>query len=303
MEGVPDVLDFPRDVQPILDRHCVECHHADRAEGDVDLSGDRTPLYTTSYWTMFVHGLVTDARNQHGNRPPRSVGSSASRLMELIDGSHYGAKPSPRERTTVRLWIESGAVYPGTYGALGSGMYPVKFPAEAIRRRCASCHAATTETYRNPKPGAFYYQFGRRGPPQPLLDDLDDIILIRHLAYFQLGESALYQSMCNLDRPAGSLLLRAPLARAAGGLERCGHAVFEQTSDVDYQQILAAIETASAALRQHKRFDLPGFRPNRFYVREMQRFGVLPGDLPPDAPVDVHATDRAYWAAFIHRPR
>ncbi len=24
--GVPDVFDFPRDIQPILDRHCVRCH-------------------------------------------------------------------------------------------------------------------------------------------------------------------------------------------------------------------------------------------------------------------------------------
>ena len=26
-EDVPDVLDFPRDVQPILDRHCLGCHY------------------------------------------------------------------------------------------------------------------------------------------------------------------------------------------------------------------------------------------------------------------------------------
>ena len=23
---MPDVFDFPRDIQPILDKHCVECH-------------------------------------------------------------------------------------------------------------------------------------------------------------------------------------------------------------------------------------------------------------------------------------
>ena len=34
--GVPDVLDFPRDIQPILDRHCVECHRPDRREGGRD---------------------------------------------------------------------------------------------------------------------------------------------------------------------------------------------------------------------------------------------------------------------------
>ncbi|MFH1269420.1 MAG: hypothetical protein ABIK89_27155, partial [Planctomycetota bacterium] len=61
---MPDVLDFSRDIQPILDRHCVECHNADRFDGGVDLSGDMTPLYTTSYWTMFTHALVSDGRNQ-----------------------------------------------------------------------------------------------------------------------------------------------------------------------------------------------------------------------------------------------
>ena len=37
IEDVPGVLDFPRDIQPILDKHCVECHNADRCEGKVDL--------------------------------------------------------------------------------------------------------------------------------------------------------------------------------------------------------------------------------------------------------------------------
>jgi len=297
---VPDVLDFPRDIQPILDKHCVACHHPDRREGGVDLCGDRTPMYTTSYWTMFVHGLVSDGRNMHGNRPPRSVGSSASRLMTLIDGSHYGAKLAPREKTTVRLWIESGATYPGTYAALGSGTSTVRFPEATMRRRCASCHTATKPTYRNPKKGAFYFQFGRREPPQPLLTDPDDIILIRHLAYFQLGESPLYQSLCNLDRPEKSLLLRAPLAGRSGGLQLCGSPVFEDTSDPEYREILAAIQDAATRLAVHKRFDMPRFRPNRFYIREMQHFGVLPKELPDDAPVDVYAVDRAYWETFHH---
>jgi hypothetical protein len=252
-------------------------------------------MYTTAYWTMFVHDLVSDGRNKYGNRPPRTIGSSASRLLKLMEGTHYGAKPSPTELTIVRLWIESGATYPGTYGALGSGMYPVAFPEATLRRRCASCHTATKPTYRNPKKGAFYFQFGRREPPQPLLTDINDIILIRHLAYFQPGESPLYQSLCNLDRPGKSLLLQAPLSNQAGGLERCGAPVFESTADPDYQEMLRAIQDAAARLAKNKRFDLPGFRPNRFYIREMQHFGILPRDLPEDAPLDTHAVDRAYW--------
>ncbi len=63
-DGIPDVIDFPRDVQPILDRHCVKCHSADRFDGKVDLSGDKTPTYTMSYWTMQTRRLVVDGRNR-----------------------------------------------------------------------------------------------------------------------------------------------------------------------------------------------------------------------------------------------
>lgn len=298
---IPEILDFPRDVQPILDRHCARCHNPDQRDGEVDLSGQRTPYFTTAYWTMFSHSLVVDGRNGAGNRPPRTIGSSASRLMQLIDGSHYAAKLSAHERTLVRLWIESGAAYPGTYGALGSGIYPVNYPEATMRRRCGSCHQATKPPYRNPKPGAFYFQFGPREPPQPLLTDIYDIILIRHLAYYQLGEAPLHQALCNLDRPEKSLLVRAPLSRQAGGLQRCGQPVFADQADADYREILAAIQAAAAQLTEHKRFDMPGFRPNRFYIRELQLFGILPRDLPATLPVDTYATDRAYWATFQHR--
>ena len=63
---MPDVFDFTRDIQPLLDRHCVACHSADRRDGGVDLSGDLTPLYSTSYWTMFTEALVFDGRNGPG---------------------------------------------------------------------------------------------------------------------------------------------------------------------------------------------------------------------------------------------
>jgi hypothetical protein len=294
-EGLPDVFDFTRDVQPVLDRHCVKCHNPDRRDGGVDLSGDMTPLYTTSYWTMCTDSLVSDGRNQSGNRPPHTIGSGASRLMKLLDGSHYDARPSPQERALVRLWIDTGATYPGTYGALGSGMFPVELPHDAFRRRCAECHTAAKPSYRNVKQGAFYYQFGAREPPQPLLTSIQDIILIRHLAYFRLGESRLYQAYCNLSRPEKSLFLLAPLAKASGGLELCGKPVFAATDDPDCQAIRGAIDTAAAQLREKKRFGMAGFIPNPFYIDEMQNFGILPRPLPPGHKIDVYAADRAYW--------
>ena len=47
---------------------------------------------------------------------------------------------------------------------------------------------------------------------------------------------------------------------------------------------------------------MPGFRPNEHYLREMQRFGILPRDLKPTDPVDPYATDRAYWKTFVYLP-
>ena len=302
VEGVPDVMDFPRDIQPILDRHCVACHQPDKRDGGVDLSGDRTPYFTAAYWTLFSHGLVADGRNGKGNRAPRTIGSSASRLMKLIDGTHHKARLSARERNIVRLWIESGTVYPGTYGALGSGIHTVAFPEATMRRRCGSCHETSKPPYRNVKKNAINFQFGKRGPSQPLMSDPYDIILIRHLAYFQLGEAPLHQALCNLDRPEKSLLLRAPLAKSDGGTQLCAGTVFADTSDPDYQELLTAVRDASERLARHKRFDMPGFRPNRFYIREMQRYGVLPGQLPEDAPVDTYAAERAYWESFSYNP-
>jgi len=63
------------------------------------------------------------------------------------------------------------------------------------------------------------------------------------------------------------------------------------------------LQAAKVKLDEIKRFDMPGFRPNEHYIREMQRYGILPVDLAPDATVDPYATDQAYWKSLWHRPR
>lgn len=272
IRDVPDVLDFPRDIQPILDRHCVSCHDADRREGGVDLSGDHTASYSISYWTITRLGLVADGRNQaYGNRKPRSIGSSASRLMTLIDGSHHDARVSDLERKTIRLWIESSATYPGTYASLGCGMYPVHYPHALLQERCGSCHA---EPSNNDKQQGTILRFGKTTNLEPLT---------------------------NLDHPEKSLIVRAPLAKEAGGLGLCAERVFAGADDPLYRELLAAIGATAERLRVEKRFDMPGFRPNEHYIREMQRFGILPSELTPDDPIDPYATDQEYWRSFWHR--
>ena len=74
-EGLPDVLDFPRDIQPILDQHCVECHNYQRRDGGVLLTGDLGPQWSHGFFHLFAHLQVADGRNGLGNYEPRSIGS------------------------------------------------------------------------------------------------------------------------------------------------------------------------------------------------------------------------------------
>jgi hypothetical protein len=298
---VPDVFDYPRDIQPILDRHCTSCHNADRRDGGIELTGDRTPMFTVSYWTMITHRLISDGRNFLGNQPPHTIGSSASRLLKLGDGSHHDAVFSPQERKLVRLWIESGATYPGTYGALGSGIAMVKLPAEAIQRRCGECHRREKVAPYSGMAKGDQYQFGHRDPAQALVNGFEEYSLVVRLAYLKFGEAPPHQELCNLTEPEHSLLVRAPLARSAGGLELCERPVWADTNDPDYQQVLGAIREAAGRLDAQKRFDMPGFRPNAFYIRQMQTYGVLPSDLKGDASLDPYALDRAYWELLNSR--
>ncbi len=307
---IADVLDFPRDIQPILAKHCVECHNPDRREGDVDLCGDHSPSYSQGYLTMIKRRLISDGRNRAGNRPPRTIGSSASRLIELIDGHHYDVKLSPQERTTVILWIETGAAYAGTYAAYFSGMVQVKFPLEAMTRRCGQCHAVKRGQHRRL---AWEGYDTRPWTTLPL----------------EFGDEGPASTLCNLTRPEKSMLLLAPLSKASGGYGICDRvagakrsgapgrqtagasqaqppatpvAVFASTDDPDYQQILAAVVDAKSRLEKVKRFDMPGYCPNEHYVREMKRYGIVPPQHDPNTPLDPYATDHAYWRSMWHRP-
>ncbi len=307
----PDVLDFPRDIQPILDRVCVDCHGYQRTDrggprdGGVLLTGDHGPMFSHAYFTMTVKNLFTDGRDRpESNLPPRAIGSAASRILGMMDGSHFGATATKRERKIVRIWTEVGAPYPGTYGALGGGAiggyyqnklvntdtnWPTTGRAAAVmKQRCAECHRGQTSL------------------PLAMSDELDISFW-----YFDIQDPRLRFSrhiLFNLSRPAKSLILLAPLSQAAGGWGLCRTkqdqpaTVFEDTDDPGYQKLLAMVAAGKANLEKIKRFDMPGFQPPRPYVREMVRYGILPPDQMGQA-VDSYRLDRQYWRSLWYRPR
>ncbi len=312
--NAPDVIDYPRDIQPVFDKHCVQCHSAEKPEGRVVLTGDFNEWFTQSYYALFASGQINDSQgyDEDGNHPARGFGSAASALMNKVDGTHYDAKLSNAEQELIRLWIDTGATFPGTYGAYRPGRPPSSghtrpdpaghaptcgtvntgtVPAGGesldaiIKRRCLTCHDAAMPL----GPGIHKTQ-----------------------AYLNVPRHCL--NLYNLTHPEKSMILLAPLAKGAGGYEWCKAKsadeepvqparVFANTQDPDYQTILRCIEVAKVQLDEIKRFDMPGFRPNRHYVREMIRYGILSTEFDPtEDPIDVYETDRAYWRSLWYQP-
>jgi len=308
--GIPDVFDYPRDIQPILDKNCIECHDYDRRSGSVILTGDHGPIFSHSYYTLTALQFISDGRDRlETNLPPRSVGTSASPLMKMLDGSHYNTRLTRHEQDMIRYWIESAASYPGTYAALGTGMiggFPKsvletsdrQWPqsvaaAQAIQKRCTGCHDASLPM------------------PKYISDNLELILSNPDFNDVRIRMSR--HLMFNLSRPRKSLILLAPLPVDAGGYGLCKKrnengsfgesvTVFSDKSDPDYNKILAMCRRGKRQLKQNKRFDMPDFRPTSGYVREMKRFGILPEDMPDGAPIDVYAADRKYWRSLWWKP-
>lgn len=307
IEGIPQLFDFPRDIQPILDKHCVKCHNPEKYTANINLSGDHGPMFSHSYMTLTMHKQFVDGRNDpKSNFPPYSLGAYPSPLMKKVLGGHNGVKLSDHEIKTIRFWIESAAAYPGTYAALATGLiggyqenrqvinndsnWPEsKKAAVSISRRCDECHKGKI---RIPK-----FLSDERGLSfwRPNWND-EAMLLSRH-------------SVFNLSRPEKSLMLLVPLAKTAGGhavntnKKNVHPVVFKDTNDADYQAILAMVRAGKKKLDEVKRFDMPGFKPRKEYIREMKRYGILPADFDIDKEdVDVYKLDELYWKHLWYYP-
>ncbi|MDP6634337.1 MAG: discoidin domain-containing protein [Phycisphaerae bacterium] len=310
-KGVPDIFDFPRDIQPILDKHCIKCHNSKKQNGSAILTGGRGPIFSTSYFTLTWRKQFTDGRNiAVGNRAPRTVGSGSSPIMKKITEGHNKVKLSQQEQDTIRYWIEAGAPYPGTYAALGCGSiagyqqnrqvntdrgWPELKPYQAaIKKRCGSCHKSRTKLPSSiaDELGMSFWRFNNSDP---------------RLKYSR-------HRLFDFTNPAQSLLLTAPLAEKAGGLEppkktkdgkdipRC-EKVFKDTNDPDYKALLGLIAAGKKNLNTIKRFDMPGFKPRPGYIREMKRYGALPNsyDREKDS-IDTYAVDKKYFESLWYYP-
>ena len=336
---MPQTFDYLRDIQPIWDKHCLGCHDVDNRAGGVLMTKDLGPIVNHSYFMLTTRLQIADGRNlARSNYPPYKIGSSASYLINKVDGSHHDVTITDHELRKIKLWIDASAIYAGTYAALGSGMFgsempdgdifpkswyvreaewpSVKAAKDAMKRRCNACHTGEIRLPQFPSdhrgmtihhmpfyPDDDYIDEWSWVPPW-VREDNDLRPGSLEWAKVHLDKRNLYSHsiLYNLSRPEKSVLLLAPLAKSAGGYQACGEAVFKDTADSDYVIILNSIEDSKAELEQLTRFHMPNFHPPEAYIREMKRYGVLPESHELDEPIDVYETDMKYWESLYPEP-
>jgi hypothetical protein len=229
--GNEDGFSFARVVQPVLDKHCVDCHdHTSK----LDLSGDRTDYFNVAYENLARRGTQAehggDARGgmeKFGKNPytswiptynscesnileiaPKTWGSPASKLADVVISGHPDKEGKHRieltddERLRVLMWIDLNVPYYGTSQS------------------------------RQPE---------LRGCRQILPENLDAVLdEISKRRGFELPR----EFFVRLENPRRNSFLRIPLERGD----------FPSTDDPDYQRILDCFKNVPAALE--KRIDV-----------------------------------------------
>ena len=157
-------MDYPTMIQPIWDKHCVECHGGEKGmEARLDLSGGWTEHFNISYEnlvdrreTQLTAHLISGIDCMNGTAhwscrifPPRGHGSATAPLAEVIMNGHdgYVKNMTETERALVMAWIDSNGLYYGNwdYTEHGYGLdcwegIRGKLQAEMARADCFRCH-------------------------------------------------------------------------------------------------------------------------------------------------------------------
>ena len=337
VEDVPDIIDYLRDVQPILDKHCLECHNPDREEGGFNISGHWAPLYTIGYQQMSWRELFGDnrvclpyAEHEKSNFDPYEIGTGSSRLLKLMEEGHGGVCVPENELKIIRFWLDAGATYAATYecnshGSIGNYVMNVNsrddknWPElaayeDVLRRRCDECHAPNDNSKKvgsYTQPAQFYVQY------YPYEVYQKNMFVARSMA--QDGGRFNRHMIFDLSYPEQSKVARGPLAKEAGGLGTCeaksGKIIFTDKLDPDYQKIVDYVTRGRKyILEENNRFcmvlDSPNngencpkrFVPRADYARELKRYGILPPDWDLKTPLNPYEIDLKYWESVQYKP-
>jgi len=246
-------FDYSRIVQPVLNKYCIECHNSTAPPKRIDLTGGKTDYFNVSYdvlarenqgrtGTQYVNWIPT-YNGQEWNIlevEPKTWGSPQSKLAEVVLSNHPDEDGKPRlkmddvDRRRILAWIDLNVPYYGT--------------SETAYPDLVGC---------------------RRILPADFERVMADVAG-RRCAECHAGGKFPRREWLRITEPADNPFLVAPLAKTAGGSEKCGKAIFADRNDPDYQAILATFKPVEEMLEQTPRMDMPGGEPNCEVSRNCQ---------------------------------
>jgi hypothetical protein len=113
-------LSYPILVQPVLDKHCVDCHSGPEAAGDVVLTGAAEGSFTASYNALapmvsFSQWKGPPKANHEPQTRPDMFGARASKLMALLLEGHEGVELADDDIQRLATWMDANALFYGTF--------------------------------------------------------------------------------------------------------------------------------------------------------------------------------------------
>ena len=225
---------FHADVQGVLDRACIRCHDHNHPKG-IDLRGDKTDAFSLAYEHLRRYVKVPGTRQDPPMIPARSQGAVASPLILMLDKGHHDVKLTHEEMDRLVTWIDLNAPYYASYAITrykaNFGRCVVTDPKPlwtALGEKCFTCHKAASRPPGVPEGG--FARFGKHKG--------------RNFVWSGKGQYDTSNAvLVNLTHPGESRLLRAPLAKKAGGLGLHDPSPLATTDDPVYRAALEVIRT------------------------------------------------------------
>ena len=111
----------PRLVQPVLDRHCVECHGRKTPSRWGTSRAERLRVSYNNlagkygFYFDVTNGSINGGVHGGSRTEPGRFGARAAPLLTYLSADHYGVTLSPQERGTVTLWLDCNSEFLGAY--------------------------------------------------------------------------------------------------------------------------------------------------------------------------------------------
>ena len=175
-EKLPDVVEFNRDIRPILSENCFFCHGPDKNKRQAGLRLDTEQGLFLSPGDPAEVGVVIPGKPAESELLHRIVSNDPSQVMPP---NETDKRLTPREVALLTKWISQGAKYEGHWAFLS-----IRRPAVPQSPR-AQNHPTSPTTGQNPIDA-----FIRDSLAQTTMDpgpEADRITLIRRLSFDLIG--------------------------------------------------------------------------------------------------------------------